>query len=153
MSVRPGVDFTHHRLASSIAEMGMKYTLPDKTERKVDFLDLESCDFLKRTFVVRDGKIFAPLSETSILRSLCWIYDSSLSDEDQTIINMKTCQREMWQYGQERFEEFSIWCRATLQQIGMDFFISDLYTFSSLTADLEEAYSDTRVQAIVYSQE
>jgi hypothetical protein len=136
------VDFTHAKLKEALGQCGLSYTLADKTNRAVDFQSLSECDFLKRAFIEREGRVFAPLSKDSIIRCLSLTYDSSLSELEQTRETLITMLREMYQYGEEEYVSFRNFAQTVCAKYGV---IHSFLTYPEMDELMKEKYEETRV--------
>lgn len=66
---------------------GMKFTPALKGAVMQEFLPWNEVSFLKRNFVIRDGKFIAPLFVDSIVKSLEWYIPSSYESEEVQILS------------------------------------------------------------------
>lgn len=96
--------FNHTTVASMLAEVGIEYTMADKTTESVPFINVKDVSFLKRTFR-RDpdtGYVMGPLEIDSIYKSLMSVIKSKvLTDEEACAINLDNAAREFFYHGRE----------------------------------------------------
>lgn len=73
MSVKPGYEkYNHTSIKEVLENLGMKYTMADKTAETVPYITLEQASLLKRSFIWDDSLecYLAPIEEKSIYRCL-----------------------------------------------------------------------------------
>lgn len=73
MSVKPGYEkYNHTSIKEVLENLGMKYTMADKTAETVPYIPLEKASLLKRSFIWSDDLecYLAPIEEKSIYRCL-----------------------------------------------------------------------------------
>lgn len=92
-------------LESTLASFGVEYTTPSKKIVDSEFLAGDDITYLKRSFRLESGRVFAPLSMTSIREMIMWIRES-MSDTEALIANWKAATMEMFHYGREEYEIF-----------------------------------------------
>jgi hypothetical protein len=88
--------------------------VPTTDNKKRGFVTFESnldnIDFLKRSFVIRDGLAYAPLELSSIYKSLtCVNTDSPLSKQDHMQLVIENSLLQMFMHGREAFDEHRKW--------------------------------------------
>ena len=113
MSVSPKCKwFTHTTIAERLAEIGMIYTMADKTEESQAFINIAQCSFLKRTFVqhpLLDNAIVAPLEIDSIHKSLtCTKHQKGAQESEAQVmaLNMGVALYELFQHGEDIFNKY-----------------------------------------------
>lgn len=102
--------FNHSDIALVLKDIGIVYTMADKSSESVPFLDISQITFLKRSWRYEpelDAHV-APLDEDSIHKMLTtWIPSDSVSAYAQGEAVISTAVREYFWYGREVFEERS----------------------------------------------
>lgn len=71
-------DYNHTNAQIILAQIGVIYTMADKTSESIPYISIEEGDFLKRSFLVKGNKVWAPLDLKSIYKSLR--YRTKLAD-------------------------------------------------------------------------
>jgi len=84
---------------------GIVYTSASKGDISTPFVTASDLTYLKREFVRRDGRWWAPLARESIQEMVNWIRASN-DDEEQTRNNYEGALREMVHYGRREYENF-----------------------------------------------
>lgn len=96
--------FTMKVLASEMAEIGIVYTTPDKSEiGDLKFYSIKEVSFLKRTFFPKGGKILAPRPIEEVLETLNWVngdlpWSQATSDNAQAVLD------DLMHHGRETYE-------------------------------------------------
>jgi len=94
-------------VANAIGEIGPRPTPGRKEMGDYDYTDVSEVTFLKRSFDVRDGVVYAPLDKKSIFKSLCvHLPSKSIEVEDQMAAAIISAQMEMVAYGPEVYYDF-----------------------------------------------
>ncbi len=108
MGINPNWNLTFDKLRQGLKSMGIEYTLPDKTIKDVDYMDIKDIDFLKRKFRFCEyhGVYVAPLALSSIQRSLCWMSETDIAPLDHCLIVLGDVQRHLYSHGREVFDDF-----------------------------------------------
>jgi len=105
--------FNHTTIAERLAEIGMTYTMADKSESSAEFLHIDACSFLKRRFAAHadlDGAIVAPLDIDSIHKSLTCTKHEKASQESEAQImagNMSSALYELFFHGTDVYEKYA----------------------------------------------
>lgn len=86
------------------AELGYEITDGQK-EKNLILRDMRECSFLKRTFYVRDGLLFAPLNVKTIVKMMRICLDSTLSRTDHGCCILSDIMKESFLHGEEFFKE------------------------------------------------
>lgn len=109
MSVRQDCDwFDHTKVRDSMKEIGLVYTMADKTAESVPFININEVEFLKRSLVSCDdtGLYKAPLLEASISKSLhCVTKSKVLSSREQSSETIKGALNEFFFHGEEVYQK------------------------------------------------
>lgn len=96
--------FNHTTIQKALADIGVGYTMAEKTAESVPYISIEEASFLKRTWVF-DKDIDAylcPLDHASIDKMLTmWVSSKTISQEEQAIAYVKCDQRVLflWKKG------------------------------------------------------
>jgi hypothetical protein len=118
MGVSPRVPwFNHTNIQRTLAEIGVEYTMADKTAESVPYISLKDCSFLKRTWRWDEdvGAYMAPLEEDSIHKMLTtWIPSGTIDKYAQTIAVVQAANSEYFFYGKETFEKHHAFFRQLL---------------------------------------
>jgi hypothetical protein len=130
--------FNHSVIVRHMAEVGIEYTMADKTSESRPFVHISEAEFLKRSFVEYENFIFAPLNEASIIKSLMICTKSqSISFEHQCVEIIKSAGREYFMYGREKFYKMQQLLKDLVLENNLLPYVDD-YTF----LDFEEIMDD-----------
>lgn len=89
-----------------LAEWNIEYTMADKESESTNYIHMKDATFLKRSFVERDGMWYAPLAESSIMKTLhTYLKSSAIDVKEQHAQLLLAANREYFLYGREIFEE------------------------------------------------
>nr|DAZ87922.1 TPA_asm: hypothetical protein [Phagomor virus 3] len=88
------------------AKYGMEYTTTSKTAAQEEFVEDDDLMYLKRKFVRRDGKYWAPLDRNSINEMINWTRKSRLGPESALAANVDMALIEMSHYPKEEWQQF-----------------------------------------------
>lgn len=132
--------FNHTSLSSELAEIGITYTMADKTAESVPFQTLEEISFLKRGFRFDEevGMFLAPIEEASIAKSLHNYRKTKGTDVLPEIIAsqaLKGASREYFQWGREIFEERTKKLKLVADEVGLNQYTGDFPTWTDLRDD------------------
>ena len=123
MSVSDKVNswFNHTTLERGFAEVGIGYTMADKTSASVPLINIRGADFLKRSFeeagvrvTMVDGNeflqnvVFCPLSVTSLYKTLHNYRGGELDLHDDSVVAIDTVLREAFHHGKTFYEDFVV---------------------------------------------
>jgi hypothetical protein len=146
---------------------GMGFTSAAKSSQMEKFLSIDDISFLKRNFVEKNGRIYAPLDYNSIARSLMWTIPSKTATRaDQTVSCVNSALVELYLHNQARgkFIEWREWFTDLLvegyeeidrdvarllftfekvQQIVGDLDASDEWTYEGKTSPFPMAVSES----------
>jgi hypothetical protein len=102
----PDIEFGHTDVQNALADIGLRYTMADKTSESVRYLPLSKVDFLKRTFnVVCPKLVLCPLDEKSIFKMLTTVtLSKTISELEQIGQIIEVANREWAMYGPEIYE-------------------------------------------------
>jgi len=108
-NVSKKIDWFHHTaIQEELADIGIKYTMADKSSESRPFISIDEVEFLKRTWRYEPevDDYFAPLNEASIeKRLMVGVQSAELTPEWQAVENMATSMEDYFFYGRETFEE------------------------------------------------
>ncbi len=100
--------FNHTVISNRLSEIGVVYTMPDKTSESVPYINIKEASFLKREwrFDLNMNKFVAPLDEESIEKMLLtWVRSKSITEQEQAIAVLSSANREYFFHGEEIFRE------------------------------------------------
>lgn len=107
MSVRDDCGwFNHTSIQQWLSTYGITYTMADKLEDSIPFIDIDDVSFLKRRWVWDDDMLLykCPLEEESIFKMLHTVLKSKAETVEQQVGNIiSTANREFFQHGREKF--------------------------------------------------
>jgi len=131
--------FNHTAMQQELANIGIVYTMADKTSASVPFVTIDDISFLKRTFKYdKDvGAIVAPLEESSITkRLLACVTSKTISPRAQAYINLSSALEEWFYYGKTVFLEKKIMIEEIINECDLHAFTSNqpLPTYEFLRA-------------------
>jgi hypothetical protein len=105
MGVSPLIEFSHTQIQNYLGKYGVKYTMPDKETESIPYVSIEDIEFLKRRFVEKDGEVYCPLNEDSIMKSMCVLTKSkSVLENEQLAQILEAANREFAMYGKEVYD-------------------------------------------------
>lgn len=133
--------FNFRTFREFLAKHGVVVTLPDKSDRVVDFLPMEEVDFLKRktNFIPKIGVGIGKLTESSILTPLMANVASSETPRVVAVSCCETALHEWFAYGEEEFEERRAKLKIVCANLGLP--VEALkYTFDDRVAFWLETY-------------
>jgi len=102
--------FNHVSIQYELSKIGVEYTMADKSEVMIPYLDISECSFLKRTWRFDEElqEWFCPLDEESIFRSLTvWTASSSIEKEHQMVEVMASAHMEYFFHSKSQFRWFA----------------------------------------------
>lgn len=106
---QPLAHFSISRHIDVMALYGIKFTLPDKSLDRVEYLALDDTDFLKRRarFNEEYGRWMAVLDYSSIMKSLhCTVRSTHISDVEQMLACMNSALMELFFHGYDVFVSY-----------------------------------------------
>jgi len=132
--------FNHTSLSNELAEVGITYTMADKTAASVPFQTLEQISFLKRGFRYDEevGMFLAPIEEASIAKSLHNYRKTKGTDVLPEYIAsqaLKGASREYFQWGREVFEDRTAKLKLVADEVGLNHMTGDFPTWIDLRDD------------------
>lgn len=108
MGVSRDVDFSHTKIQSALAKIGVTYTMAEKEAATVPFINIDDTQFLKRKWRFENelGMYTCPLDEESIRKSLTvWVPSQTISPYQQMVDVISSANSEYFFYGKEMFEK------------------------------------------------
>jgi hypothetical protein len=136
--------FNHTAVQKVLADIGVEYTMADKTSESVPFIHIDDVAFLKRRWVWDEevGGWLAPLEEDSITKSLTmWVPSSTLDMHAQMVFVISSANNEYFFHGREKFEEKHAFFKEILKREPYHYYVTEstLPTFDVLTKRFHEA--------------
>ena len=110
--------FNPQSLTIELGKIGMTYTDENKEFQSQHFRNFSNVTFLKRSFVVTEDFVFAPLSLNSIIEMTNWI-SKGTSILDATVENCKDAIEELIAHPQATYENLSSCIRRALREKGV----------------------------------
>jgi hypothetical protein len=118
--------YNHTNMARVAATFGLEYTMADKTSQSVPYIHINKAEFLKRSFVVRKGHVYAPLAVDSIIKSLHICTKSrNVSFKQQCAEIIYSANMEFFQYGVKRFKHEHLFLNRMLDKYNLRNYIKD----------------------------
>jgi len=118
--------FNHTAISQVLANVGIGYTMADKSSESVPFLDILDVSFLKRRFRYEpelDAQM-AILEEDSIWKSLMICVPSSeVSLQKQCVDIVSSAVSEWFFYGRERFEKERSYLQQLVERCGLSVYV------------------------------
>ena len=124
-------DFNHTSIRDMLAQIGVEYTMADKSAESIPFINIKDISFLKRgwRFEEEVGSFVAPLEEDSIFKMLTKnIPSTEVCAEQQGVDLCHSALREYWFYGRETFEQKRTMFEEIIQECGLEDFHSKPFT-------------------------
>jgi len=115
-------DFNFLTYKEFLSTYGIKITLPDKSNNEVKFLELDTCDFLKRKshFIPEIGCSIGQIDEMSIFKSLhSNLKSSTASPTEVALACCDTALHEWFAYGREHYEKRREQLKEVCQKVGI----------------------------------
>jgi hypothetical protein len=141
MGVSKAISWFHHTsISSSLGELGIDYTMPDKDSESIPFVDISEVDFLKRRWVWDDDYAawVAPLDLKSIEKSLMvWVQSPTITEEEQCVAILSSAHREYSFHGRAQFEKFCRIRSEIIEALDLDYYVTSS-TFPSRTYLIEQ---------------
>nr|QUS52723.1 RNA-dependent RNA polymerase [Mute swan feces associated picorna-like virus 19] len=120
--------FNHTVISARLADIGVVYTMPDKTSESVPYINIDDASFLKRTWRMEEtvNKHMAPLDEESIEKMLLtWVRSKSITEQEQAIAVLSSANREYFFYGKDIFEKKQKMFKEIVTQCNLERFVED----------------------------
>jgi len=114
--------FNHTEIQRELLKIGIEYTMADKSDGSIPYINIEQVDFLKRKWMY-DASVpgwMAPLCEDSIQKMLMiGVASKTVSPEYQMIACVGTAVFEYFFYGKERFEKERSFLIGVVEEAGL----------------------------------
>jgi hypothetical protein len=120
--------FTHTVVQKILGEVGVVYTMADKTSESVPYINIDEVEFLKRKFVYDAdvGYILCPLNHDSIEKMLMtWTRSKTITKEEQCIAVIASAVYEYFFYGRRIFEEKVVLLKEMVKELDLSFFVQE----------------------------
>jgi hypothetical protein len=120
--------FNHTSIASTLAAVGITYTMADKEAPSVPYINMGEVSFLKRTWRFEDelGVYVCPLEEDSITKSLTiGVVSKTITPEAHAIETMSSANREYFFYGRSYFEDRQAMMKRIVDVCGLHLYVED----------------------------
>lgn len=143
--------FNHTTISSKFAELGIVYTMADKTAESIPLIHIKDASFLKRTWRMDDDLncYMAPLDHDSIERMLTvWVRSKVITVECQGIAVISTALREYFFYGRDIFEKKRLMFIKLVNDLGWEAWVEES-TFPSYEF-LRDQFVDSSKNCILY---
>jgi hypothetical protein len=114
--------YNHTYLQNFFSEQGLVYTMAEKGQESIPFISLKECTFLKRDFYLhpRLKTRVGRLSEKSIRKMLMYrLPKGSMDSANHAIEVMDTSCREMFFWGEEKFNDHRDWCLSLVEKLDL----------------------------------
>jgi hypothetical protein len=111
--------FNHTALQDKLSEIGVTYTMADKSSVSIPYIHINDASFLKRTWVYNDElrNYLCPIEEESIHKSLTmWVPSSTICPTEQMVAVISGANTEYFFHGRETFEKHHAFFAEILQQ-------------------------------------
>jgi hypothetical protein len=140
--------FNHTTIQKSLADIGVVYTMADKTSESVPYIHIDECSFLKREwrFDVDVGDWLCPLDEESIVKSLTmWVPSKTIDKYAQMVAVISSANSEYFFYGKKVFEKHHKFFRQILDEEPYKFYETSgtLPSWEQLKERFKEASSSS----------
>jgi len=115
--------FNHTAIQEVFSNVGIMYTMADKTSESKPFIDISEVTFAKRgwRFDEELQRHMCVLEEASIMKSLHWRKDSGqVSDKAAAIDAIAGAMREYWYYGRDIYEKKRVLFQNLILEMGLD---------------------------------
>lgn len=111
--------FNHTTIQSTLATIGVEYTMADKTSASRPYINIGEVSFLKREWVWNNEVkgYLCPLDEASIIKSLTvWVPSGTIDKYKQMVAVMTSANNEYFFYGREKFNKEHTFLKGLLTQ-------------------------------------
>jgi hypothetical protein len=159
MNVHKKADwFNHSSIQSTLATVGITYTMADKEAKSVPFIHIDEVSFLKRYWRWDEdiGAFVCPLEHDSIEKSLMvCVRSSSITPEEQAVQILVAQVTEYFWYGKKTFLEKRALFLQVAQTVGIDFLITKntFPTWDQLYDRYHHGGKDGSIGAVEFSSE
>lgn len=101
-------DFNHTSIAQAMMVYNITYTMAEKDQESIPYIDLDQCTFLKRrmTWNAEFQQFFGPIEETSLFKTLhCVLKSKTLTEQEHAAEAIKNVLAEYFLYGEEVYDD------------------------------------------------
>jgi hypothetical protein len=130
-SVKVGYDeLNHTSIAKALGDVGIEYTMADKTSESVAYIKNEDASFLKRNAIWNEdtNSWFGALEEDSILKSLhCVVRSKAITAEEVAVQNIDGALREYFFHGREIYDDRRLKLLRVARKTNLSGFCSGLH--------------------------
>jgi len=119
--------FNHTDIQHELANIGVEYTMADKDSDSVPFIDINDCQFLKRTWRYDEDvqEYLCPLEEASIHKSLTvWCPSKTIDEYAQMVSVISSANSEYFFYGRTVFEKHHNFFKQVLSEEPYSHYVS-----------------------------
>lgn len=120
--------FNHSVMSQMLGDIGITYTMPDKSSDSVPFMNIADANFLKRKwrFDHDVGHYLAPLEHDSIEKSLMTaVVSKSVSFEHQCVDIISSAVREYFNYGRSTFETKRMMLQQVVSECNLSMYVNE----------------------------
>jgi hypothetical protein len=119
MGVRDGCEwFNHGAIKDCLATIGVEYTMADKEAESVPYININDCQFLKRSWRYEPEleNYACPLDMSSVHKSLVsWVPSRSIDQYAQMVAVISSANLELFFHGKEVFHKHHTFFKEVLQ--------------------------------------
>jgi hypothetical protein len=120
--------FNHTAIQEVLSSIGIVYTMADKEAQSVPFVNITTCDFLKRKFRwdADVGAFLCPLEHASIAKMLMiGVVSKHISKNKAAVENIAGALREYWYYGKKVFEQRTEFFKQLVLDLDLEVYVDD----------------------------
>jgi hypothetical protein len=154
MNVAKNIDwFNHTVIQEQLKKIGVMYTMAEKDQESIPFIDIKDVSFLKRQFRYHEDLkcMVSPLDEDSIARSLLkCVRSKSITLEEQMVQSMDTQVGEYFFYGREKFHEKRALFLDIIKEYNLELYVKDSM-FASYEDYIERFKTASKNIKLLYS--
>lgn len=119
--------FNHTSIQAALKDIGVTYTMAEKTAASIPYINITECSFLKRSWRWDSdvGAWLCPLDHDSIEKMLTvWVRSKSISKEVQCMAIISSAVSEYFFYGREVFEKRRAILQNVVRELDMELWIT-----------------------------
>lgn len=129
--------FNHSTIQEALAKIDIEYTMADKEQKSIPFINIKDGSFLKRTWIYDNdvGAYLCPLEHSSINKMLCMcVVSKTVTPQEQAICIIETALREYFFYGKNTFNKRRSMFQEVIEECNLELYLKDstLPTYSEL---------------------
>jgi hypothetical protein len=120
--------FNHTAIQSTLAQIGVEYTMADKEAESKPFISISECSFLKRSWRYEPelDAYMGPLEEDSIHKSLTmWVPSKTIDKYAQMVSVISSANSEYFFFGREVFERHHAFFKKVLECEPYHFYVKE----------------------------